>query len=119
MAAPHLAAALPRHAKADDLARFPILTHAKNTRPYAEVVDYFTRDSRRLSRPVTSSNLAAYLNMTLDGLGIATDHSGYTGEGFLAGFESTAAFGVPARHASNTSKSRRAAPPPLGVMVTP
>lgn len=72
VAAPHLAAALPRHAKADDLARFPILTHAKNTRPYAEVVDYFTRDSRRLSRPVTSSNLAAYLNMTLDGLGIAT-----------------------------------------------
>ncbi|GLY36816.1 alpha-xylosidase [Amycolatopsis sp. NBRC 101858] len=27
-------------------------------------------------------------DLTADGLGIATDHSGYTGEGFLAGFES-------------------------------
>lgn len=72
VAAPHLASALPDPATADDLARFPILTHAKNTRPYAEVVDYFKRNSRRLSRPVSSSNLAAYLNMTLDGLGIAT-----------------------------------------------
>jgi DNA-binding transcriptional LysR family regulator len=72
VAAPKLAAALPAPATADDLARFPILTHAKNTRPYAEVVDYFRRTGRRLTRPVASSNLAAYLNMTLDGLGIAT-----------------------------------------------
>jgi len=72
VAAPRLAAALPPHATADDLAQFPILTHAKNTRPYAEVVDYFKRNSGRLSRPVSSSNLAACLNMTLDGLGIAT-----------------------------------------------
>ncbi|HEY3478470.1 MAG TPA: alpha-xylosidase, partial [Streptomyces sp.] len=28
-------------------------------------------------------------DLTADGLGIATDHAGYTGEGFLAGFEST------------------------------
>ncbi|WP_206786271.1 TIM-barrel domain-containing protein [Amycolatopsis sp. MtRt-6] len=27
-------------------------------------------------------------DLTADGLGVATDHSGYTGEGFLAGFES-------------------------------
>ncbi len=72
VAAPRFAAALPALARADDLARFPILTHAKNTRPYAEVVDYFKRNSSRLSRPVSSSNLAACLNMTLDGLGIAT-----------------------------------------------
>ncbi|CAN7282036.1 LysR family transcriptional regulator [Bosea sp. LjRoot9] len=72
VAAPRFAAALPDPAGADDLARFPILTHAKNTRPYAEVVDYFKRNSSRLSRPVSSSNLAACLNMTLDGLGIAT-----------------------------------------------
>lgn len=71
VAAPRFAAALPDPASADDLARFPILTHAKNTRPYAEVVDYFKRNSR-LSRPVSSSNLAACLNMALDGLGIAT-----------------------------------------------
>ncbi|MGO4665258.1 LysR family transcriptional regulator [Bosea sp. 2RAB26] len=72
VAAPRFAAALPDPVGADDLARFPILTHAKNTRPYAEVVDYFKRNSSRLSRPVSSSNLAACLNMTLDGLGIAT-----------------------------------------------
>jgi DNA-binding transcriptional LysR family regulator len=72
VAAPQLASALPSHPKASDLARFPILTHAKNTRPYAEVADYLKRNSDRLSRPVASSNLAAYLNMTLDGLGIAT-----------------------------------------------
>lgn len=72
VAAPRFAAALPDPVEADDLARFPILTHAKNTRPYAEVVDYFKRNSSRLSRPVSSSNLAACLNMTLDGLGIAT-----------------------------------------------
>ncbi|WNJ93608.1 LysR family transcriptional regulator [Bosea sp. 685] len=72
VAAPRFAAALPDLAGADDLARFPILTHARNTRPYAEVVDYFKRNSSRLSRPVSSSNLAACLNMTLDGLGIAT-----------------------------------------------
>ncbi|MEQ0565541.1 TIM-barrel domain-containing protein [Amycolatopsis sp. NEAU-NG30] len=28
-------------------------------------------------------------DLAADGLGVATDHSGYTGEGFLAGFEST------------------------------
>ncbi|WP_439380183.1 TIM-barrel domain-containing protein [Amycolatopsis lexingtonensis] len=28
-------------------------------------------------------------DLTADGLGVATDHRGYTGEGFLAGFEST------------------------------
>ncbi|MFC5096952.1 TIM-barrel domain-containing protein [Amycolatopsis plumensis] len=28
-------------------------------------------------------------DLTADGLGVATDHTGYTGEGFLAGFEST------------------------------
>jgi len=72
VAAPRLAATLPAHAGPDDLARFPILTHARNTRPYAEVIDYFKRNGSRLSRPISSSNLAACLNMTLDGLGIAT-----------------------------------------------
>lgn len=30
-------------------------------------------------------------DLVADGLGVATDHTGYTGEGFLAGFESTGA----------------------------
>ncbi len=72
VAAPQIAAQLPKGAKADDLSKFPILTHAKNTRPYAEVVDYFKRNSVLLNRPMSSSNLAACLNMALEGLGIAT-----------------------------------------------
>jgi DNA-binding transcriptional LysR family regulator len=72
VAAPPIAAKVPRGAKADDLSQFPILTPAKNTRPYAEVVEYFRRNSARLNRPVSSSNLDACLNLALDGLGIAT-----------------------------------------------
>jgi DNA-binding transcriptional LysR family regulator len=72
VAAPQLAERIPLGAKAEDLCDFPILTHAKNTRPYTEVVEYFKRNSVRLNRPISSSNLAACLNMALDGMGIAT-----------------------------------------------
>ncbi len=72
VAALEIAAELPPGAKADDLSKFPILTRAKNTRPYAEVVDYFKRNSVRLNRPMSSSNLAACLNMALEELGVAT-----------------------------------------------
>ncbi|MBV8449879.1 MAG: LysR family transcriptional regulator [Hyphomicrobiales bacterium] len=72
VAAPQIAAKIPAGAKAEDLSGFPILTHAKNTRPYTEVVEYFRRNGVRLNRPISSSNLAACLNLALDGLGIAT-----------------------------------------------
>jgi len=72
VARPEIARQLPGGATAGDLSRFPILTHARNTRPYAEVVEYFRRNGVRLNYPMSSSNLAACLNMALDGLGIAT-----------------------------------------------
>ncbi len=37
----------------------------------------------------TAGALCEAEDLTADGLGVATDHPGYTGEGFLAGFEST------------------------------
>lgn len=72
VASPRIARALPRRITARDLAGYPILTHARNTRPHAEVVEYFKRESCPLNRPVSSSNSAVCLNMAVDGLGIAT-----------------------------------------------
>ena len=72
MASPLIASQLPRRVTARDLSRYPILTHARNTRPYGEVVEYFKRKSIHLKRPVSSSNSAVCLNMAVDGLGIAT-----------------------------------------------
>lgn len=52
----------------EQLLRYPILTHARDTRPHEEVATHF-RSSARL---VPSSNLSACLHMTIDGMGIAT-----------------------------------------------
>ena len=50
-----------------DLIRHPILTHARDTRLYAEVAKHMGADARL----VPSSNLAACLHMTLQGMGVA------------------------------------------------
>ena len=52
------------------LANHPILTHARNTRLYEEVSNHF--GELRNIRIVPSSNLAACLHMTADGMGVAT-----------------------------------------------
>jgi len=54
-----------------DLSRFPILTHARRTRPYEEVAAHFAQWPKLKSRLVPSSNLAACLQMTTDGYGVA------------------------------------------------
>ncbi len=54
---------------AADLARFPILTHARSTGPYQQVKDHFS--GVRGLKLVPSSNLAACLQMTVDNMGIA------------------------------------------------
>ena len=54
---------------ARDLARFPVLTHARDTRPYEQVHAHLA--SFRGLRLVPSSNLAACLQMTVDSMGIA------------------------------------------------
>jgi len=59
-------------ATAEDLAQHPILTHARNTRLFDEVSAHFAMRRDLDVRLVPSSNLAACLHMTLDGMGIAT-----------------------------------------------
>lgn len=56
----------------DDLAQHPILTHARNTRLYEEVTAHLSSRRDLAFRLVPSSNLAACLHMTADGMGIAT-----------------------------------------------
>jgi DNA-binding transcriptional LysR family regulator len=73
--APYLWVAAPglvdRTPDAAALARLPILTHARGTRPWRELAAHF-RTHRLTPRLVPSSNLATCLQMTLDRLGIAS-----------------------------------------------
>lgn len=55
-----------------DVTRFPIMTSARNTRPFDECTAYFRKIPQLAARIVPSGNLAAALQMTIDGLGIAT-----------------------------------------------
>lgn len=55
----------------DDLAAHPILTHARNTRWFAEVTAHFAQRRDLSPRFVPSSNLSACQHMTLDGMGVA------------------------------------------------
>jgi DNA-binding transcriptional LysR family regulator len=55
----------------EDLAKLPILTHARNTQPYAEVAQHFAARPDLHARLVPSSNLSACLHMTIDGFGVA------------------------------------------------
>ena len=70
VAAPALA--LPERVAMDQLAQFPILTHARNTRLFDQVAAHFAQRRDLHVRLVPSSNLAACLHMSLDGMGVAT-----------------------------------------------
>ncbi|WP_019956548.1 LysR family transcriptional regulator [Yoonia vestfoldensis] len=54
-----------------DLVAHPILTHARDTHLYAQVAAHFAT-AKLPARLVPSSNLAACLHMTIDGMGVAT-----------------------------------------------
>jgi DNA-binding transcriptional LysR family regulator len=56
----------------EDMARFPILTHARSTQPYVEVDAHFAARRDLPVRLVRSSNLAACIHMAVDGFGSAT-----------------------------------------------
>ena len=56
----------PKH-----LSSFPILTHARATRPYEDVAAHFDQWPEFKTRLVPSTNLAACLQMTVDGYGVA------------------------------------------------
>ena len=56
----------------DHIAQHPILTHSRDTRLYTETAAHFARQKDLNVRLVPSSNLAACLYMTLNGMGVAT-----------------------------------------------
>ncbi|WP_424178590.1 LysR family transcriptional regulator [Yoonia sp. TsM2_T14_4] len=62
---------LPPVVSPGDLAAHPILTHARDTHLFAQVADHFAA-AKVPVRLVPSSNLAACLHMTIDGMGVAT-----------------------------------------------
>ena len=51
--------------------QLPILTHARNTTAFGEVVSHFAREVDRKVTIVPSSNMAACMHMAIDGLGVA------------------------------------------------
>ena len=55
----------------DDLAAHPILSHARDTHLFAQVAAHFS-GAKVLARLVPSSNLAACLHMSIDGMGVAS-----------------------------------------------
>ncbi|HEY0213044.1 MAG TPA: LysR family transcriptional regulator [Paenirhodobacter sp.] len=71
VAAPELAANLPTHLQAEDLAPYPILTHAKDTRPHVEVVQFFRQADCLETRIAPVNDMTSCLQMTMNGLGIA------------------------------------------------
>lgn len=54
-----------------DLAAHPILTHARGTLPFEQLKDHVAAASDHPVRLVPSSNMAACIQMTVEGLGIA------------------------------------------------
>ena len=56
----------------EELAQYPILTHARGTQPYHEVAEHFASRRDLKVRLVPSSNLAACIQMAVDGFGAAT-----------------------------------------------
>jgi DNA-binding transcriptional LysR family regulator len=56
----------------EELVQYPILTHARGTQPYREVAEHFTSRRDLKVRLVPSSNLAACIQMAVDGFGTAT-----------------------------------------------
>ncbi len=62
---------LPAVVSPQALAAHPILTHARDTHLFAQVADHFAA-AKVPVRLVPSSNLAACLHMTIDGMGVAT-----------------------------------------------
>jgi len=71
VASPSLGITETRKLAIDELAKYTILTHARNTQPYAQVVAHFSEGLGHKARLVPSSNLSACLQMTIDGYGVA------------------------------------------------
>ncbi|ASJ70546.1 LysR family transcriptional regulator [Granulosicoccus antarcticus] len=53
------------------LLQYPVLTHARDTRPFEEIAAHFRSRRASTARLMPSSNLAACLHMAIDGMGTA------------------------------------------------
>ena len=71
VAAPNTGLSATQMVSPEQLSQFPILTHARATRPYEDVAAHFGQWPELKTRVVPSSNLAACLQMTIDGYGVA------------------------------------------------
>ena len=71
VASPSLGIQSDKPLKAADLLRHPILTHARDTKPFADMEAHFSALAPAQARLVPSSNLATCLHMTVDGMGVA------------------------------------------------
>lgn len=71
-AVPSLEVDTGRTLSLDELAHNPLITYAKNTRPYAELARQLRKNTDLPARIFPSSSLAAILKMALDGIGIAS-----------------------------------------------
>lgn len=71
VASPVTKLASDRPVSAEALSQFPILTHARRTRPYEDIAAHFAQWPKLKTRLVPSSNLSACLQMTVDGYGVA------------------------------------------------
>ncbi|MEX1036340.1 MAG: LysR family transcriptional regulator, partial [Sneathiella sp.] len=70
-AAPSLKIVTDRKLSLDELAASPLITYARNTRPYAELARQLRKNTELPARIFSSSSLAAIHRMALDGIGIA------------------------------------------------
>lgn len=70
-ASPQLAIKTDKPLQITDITTQPILTHARGTLPYDQLAAHVSASGVASPRLVPSSNLAACLQMTLDGFGIA------------------------------------------------
>ncbi len=61
-----------RRLELDELTQWPILTYARNTKPFREIKDRFREESSKSVRFISSSSLAACFRLAVDNVGVAT-----------------------------------------------
>ncbi len=71
VASPSIGLGNDRPVTTKELLAFPILTHARNTQPFEELSQHFSMQNKVSARVVPSTNLAACLQMTIDGYGVS------------------------------------------------
>ena len=72
VAAPHSDIAKLKNVNINAMANESILTHARGTRPFAQIESHFRAYRDFMFRLVPSTNLAACLQLTMDGFGVAS-----------------------------------------------